>query len=77
MNTVAPEEVGVSSARLSRINKAMKSYIEDGKLADWSDWRNVFRCYEWFWYSIQLLLLPKLEEQGKSGHKFNFGEKVR
>ena len=33
MNAVAPEEVGVSSARLSRIGKVMQSYVDQGKLA--------------------------------------------
>lgn len=33
MNTIAPEEVGVSSARLNRIGKAMQSYVDERKLA--------------------------------------------
>ena len=33
MNTIAPEEVGVSSARLKRIGKAMQSYVDERKLA--------------------------------------------
>jgi CubicO group peptidase (beta-lactamase class C family) len=33
VNTVAPEKVGVSSARLNRIGKAMQSYVDQGKLA--------------------------------------------
>lgn len=33
MNTVAPEKVGVSSARLNRISKAMQSYVDERKLA--------------------------------------------
>ena len=33
MNTIAPEEVGVSSTRLNRLREAMQSYVDDGKLA--------------------------------------------
>jgi CubicO group peptidase (beta-lactamase class C family) len=33
VNTIAPEEVGVSSARLNRIGKAMQSYVDERKLA--------------------------------------------
>jgi len=33
VNTVAPEKVGVSSARLNRIGKAMQSYVDERKLA--------------------------------------------
>lgn len=33
MNTITPEEVGVSSARLNRIGKAMQSYVDERKLA--------------------------------------------
>ena len=33
MNIVAPEKVGVSSARLNRIDKAMQSYVDERKLA--------------------------------------------
>ena len=32
-NGVTPEAVGFSSQRLSRINKMMQGYIDDGKLA--------------------------------------------
>ena len=32
-NGVSPESVGFSSQRLSRINKMMQGYIDDGKLA--------------------------------------------
>ena len=33
MNTIAPEEVGVSSTRLNRLREAMQSYVDEGKLA--------------------------------------------
>ena len=33
MNTIAPEEVGVSSTQLNRLREAMQSYVDDGKLA--------------------------------------------
>ena len=33
MNTVSPEEVGVSSARLERVNKLMQDYVGSNKLA--------------------------------------------
>jgi CubicO group peptidase (beta-lactamase class C family) len=33
VNAIAPEKVGVSSARLNRIGKAMQSYVDQGKLA--------------------------------------------
>jgi len=33
VNTIAPEEVGVSSTRLNRIGEAMQSYVDERKLA--------------------------------------------
>jgi CubicO group peptidase (beta-lactamase class C family) len=33
VNTIAPEEVGVSSTRLNRLREAMQSYVDEGKLA--------------------------------------------
>ena len=33
MKTVSPENVGLSSSRLDRINSAMRSFVEQGKLS--------------------------------------------